>query len=103
MLKLFFQCTDGGIIVNKGTHPSVDSYSAFWDNNRQSQTDLVKILSKHKVTDVYVCGVAYDVCVGELLQALSAWAATFFEFYLKKKLNDDLLIVIFNIILYANF
>lgn len=58
------KCTDGGIIVNKGTHPSVDSYSAFWDNNRQSQTDLVKILSKHKVTDVYVCGVAYDVCVG---------------------------------------
>ncbi|CAC5389331.1 unnamed protein product [Mytilus coruscus] len=56
--------TDGGIIVNKGTHPNVDSYSAFWDNNRQSQTDLVKILSKHKVTDVYVCGVAYDVCVG---------------------------------------
>lgn len=51
--------------MNKGTHPSVDSYSAFWDNNRQSQTDLVKILSKHKVTDVYVCGVAYDVCVGE--------------------------------------
>lgn len=63
-LHLDLKQPDGGIIVNKGTHPNVDSYSAFWDNNRQSQTDLVKILSKHKVTDVYVCGVAYDVCVG---------------------------------------
>ena len=50
--------------MNKGCHSEVDSYSAFWDNNKLSQTDLVRILAKHKVTDVYVCGVAYDVCVG---------------------------------------
>lgn len=54
---------DGAAYVNKGCHPEVDSYSAFWDNNKLSQTDLVRILSKQKVTDVYVCGVAYDVCV----------------------------------------
>ncbi|XP_052278204.1 nicotinamidase-like isoform X2 [Dreissena polymorpha] len=50
--------------VNKGHHSEVDSYSAFWDNNKLSQTELVKILAKHKVTDVFVCGVAYDICVG---------------------------------------
>ncbi|XP_046374179.1 nicotinamidase-like [Haliotis rufescens] len=55
---------DKSYVVNKGTHPDVDSYSAFWDNNKLSQTKLVNILAKHKVTDVYVCGLAYDVCVG---------------------------------------
>ncbi|KAJ8298076.1 hypothetical protein KUTeg_024607 [Tegillarca granosa] len=56
---------DGGVVVDKGTHSDVDSYSAFWDNNKSSQTELVSILSKYKVTDVYLCGVAYDVCVGQ--------------------------------------
>ncbi|XP_069129306.1 nicotinamidase-like [Argopecten irradians] len=55
---------EGGVIVNKGMKSDVDSYSAFWDNNKLTETDLVRILSKHKVTDVYLCGVAYDVCVG---------------------------------------
>ncbi|XP_033742330.1 nicotinamidase-like [Pecten maximus] len=55
---------EGGVIVNKGMRSDVDSYSAFWDNNKLAETDLVRILSKHKVTDVYLCGVAYDVCVG---------------------------------------
>ncbi|XP_041359539.1 nicotinamidase-like [Gigantopelta aegis] len=55
---------EGSYVVNKGTNPEVDSYSAFWDNNKLSQTELVNLLSKHHVTDVYVCGLAYDVCVG---------------------------------------
>ncbi|XP_052794463.1 nicotinamidase-like [Mya arenaria] len=55
---------DNAEFVKKGCHSDVDSYSAFWDNNKLSQTDLVRILARHKVTDVYVCGVAYDVCVG---------------------------------------
>ena len=60
-----FQIVENSEVVNKGCHSEVDSYSAFWDNNKLSQTELVKILAKNKVTDVYVCGVAYDVCVGE--------------------------------------
>ncbi|XP_064608566.1 uncharacterized protein LOC135472813 [Liolophura sinensis] len=55
---------DNGYVVNKGTSPHVDSYSAFWDNNKLSQTELVQLLSKLRVTDVYVCGLAYDICVG---------------------------------------
>ena len=64
MFILYLQIVEGAAYVNKGCHSEVDSYSAFWDNNKLSQTDLVRILAKHKVTDVYVCGVAYDVCVG---------------------------------------
>lgn len=55
---------DNSVFVDKGKNPNVDSYSAFWDNNKHSQTELVQILSKHNITDVYLCGVAYDVCVG---------------------------------------
>ena len=52
------------IFVNKGTNPDIDSYSAFWDNNKMSQTCLVSELTKRRVTDVYVCGLASDICVG---------------------------------------
>ncbi|XP_029645956.1 nicotinamidase [Octopus sinensis] len=53
----------GSVQVFKGTDTDVDSYSAFFDNNRASQTQLFSILQSHNVTDVYVCGIAYDVCV----------------------------------------
>lgn len=50
--------------IRKGTNPNIDSYSVFWDNNKLSQTSLLKELQDHNVTDVYICGLAYDVCVG---------------------------------------
>ncbi|KAL3880544.1 hypothetical protein ACJMK2_032776 [Sinanodonta woodiana] len=53
-----------GHMVYKGTLPNIDSYSAFWDNKKMSRTDLIDILSEHRVTDVYLCGLAYDFCVG---------------------------------------
>ena len=52
--------------MHKGIHPDIDSYSAFWDNNKISQTDLASQMQKKKVTDLYVCGIAYDVCVGKV-------------------------------------
>ena len=62
---MHYQVADNHVIVHKGTNSDVDSYSAFWDNNKLSQTKLVSELTKRGVTDVYVCGLAYDVCVGE--------------------------------------
>ncbi|XP_071485854.1 nicotinamidase-like [Diadema antillarum] len=49
--------------IFKGTNPDIDSYSAFFDNNRVSQTSLTQELCSRRITDVYVCGLAYDVCV----------------------------------------
>ena len=46
-------------------NPEIDSYSAFWDNHKLSCTELHSKLQDAGVTDVYVCGLAYDVCVGE--------------------------------------
>ena len=56
---------DKAVYVNKGTNSHIDSYSAFWDNKKLSQTELLQKLTKHGITDVYVCGLAYDICVGK--------------------------------------
>lgn len=51
------------IIIKKGTNPDVDSYSLFFDNQRLSETTLNAQLKAKGISDVYVCGLAYDVCV----------------------------------------
>ncbi|XP_067626174.1 nicotinamidase [Eurosta solidaginis] len=55
---------DNGIKIYKGTNPEVDSYSVFWDNKKLSDTTLNAQLKMKGTTDIYVCGLAYDVCVG---------------------------------------
>ncbi|CAF0835469.1 unnamed protein product [Adineta ricciae] len=54
---------DNAIHVYKGTNPEIDSYSAFWDNMKLSKTSLDDQLRERSVTDVYVVGLATDVCV----------------------------------------
>ncbi|CAF0730956.1 unnamed protein product [Adineta steineri] len=54
---------DNAIHVYKGTNPEIDSYSAFWDNMKLSKTSLDAELRERFVTDVYVVGLATDVCV----------------------------------------
>lgn len=55
------------VIVRKGTHRDVDSYSAFrnnWDEaGRRLPTGLAGLLREKGVSDVYVAGLARDVCV----------------------------------------
>ena len=50
-------------VFRKGTDPSVDSYSGFFDNGRRASTGLGEYLKDQGVTDVYVCGLATDYCV----------------------------------------
>ncbi len=50
-------------IIFKGDDPMVDSYSAFFDNGHRRDTGLHQFLQKRGVTDVYVTGLAADVCV----------------------------------------
>ena len=59
--------TDNAIHVYKGTNPEIDSYSAFWDNMKLSKTSLDDQLRERSVTDVYVVGLATDVCVCRFL------------------------------------
>lgn len=51
------------IVIKKGSNSDVDSYSLFFDNQRLSETSLNDQLKSKGISDVYVCGIAYDVCV----------------------------------------
>ena len=51
-------------IIKKGTKSGIDSYSAFSDPNKLIHTELEGILRSKGVTDVYLCGLATDYCVG---------------------------------------
>jgi nicotinamidase/pyrazinamidase len=50
-------------IVQKGTDPSIDSYSGFFDNGHQKATGLHAWLSERWIRQVYVMGLATDFCV----------------------------------------
>jgi len=50
-------------IVHKGTQKTIDSYSAFFDNEHLRSTELANYLQKHNVSDVYIMGLATDYCV----------------------------------------
>lgn len=51
------------ISVKKGSHPDYDAYSAFRDDSGAS-SGLAEALRERDVDTVYVCGLAYDYCVG---------------------------------------
>jgi nicotinamidase/pyrazinamidase len=50
-------------VFPKGTDPSVDSYSGFFDNGHRRSTGLGEYLKGRGVREVYVCGLATDYCV----------------------------------------
>jgi nicotinamidase/pyrazinamidase len=51
-------------IFRKGTDPSIDSYSGFFDNGKQKDTGLAAYLKGRGVTQVFLAGLAGDFCVG---------------------------------------
>lgn len=59
--------------VYKGTNSDVDSYSVFWDNKKMSDTTLNAQLMMKGTSDIYVCGLAYDVCVGATAIDAISW------------------------------
>lgn len=51
------------LIIRKGFHPGVDSYSAFQEADRITSTGLAAYLKARGLTQVHVCGLATDFCV----------------------------------------
>lgn len=51
------------LIVRKGYHPLIDSYSAFFENDRRTSTGLGGWLRELDVRRVFLCGLATDFCV----------------------------------------
>ena len=50
-------------VIHKGTHPEVDSYSVFFDNNHLRDTGLAAYLERHAVDELVILGLATDYCV----------------------------------------
>ena len=55
--------TRAGLIVRKGCRPDIDSYSAFYENDRVTATGLSGYLRARGFKRVFLCGLATDFCV----------------------------------------
>jgi nicotinamidase/pyrazinamidase len=52
------------LILRKGFRKEIDSYSAFFENDRTTATGLAGYLRERGLTRVFLAGLAYDYCVG---------------------------------------
>jgi nicotinamidase/pyrazinamidase len=51
------------LVLRKGYHRDIDSYSAFFENDRKTPTGLSAYLRERGFTRVFVAGLAFDFCV----------------------------------------
>ncbi len=51
------------LIIRKGRDRNMDSYSAFYENDRITPTGLAGYLENHEIKNVFLCGLAFDWCV----------------------------------------
>lgn len=51
------------LVIRKGWHEGVDSYSAFVEADGRTTTGLAAYLQAHGVRELHVCGLATDFCV----------------------------------------
>jgi nicotinamidase/pyrazinamidase len=59
--------THAQLVVRKGYHPEIDSYSAFLEADRATHTGLAGYLKERGLRRAFLCGLATDFCV--------AWSA----------------------------
>lgn len=77
-------------IFRKGTDSEIDSYSGFYDNGHRKSTGLAGYLSDKQAKEVYIAGLAGDICV--YLTALDSIAEKFTTFIVEdatKPLSAD--------------
>ena len=58
------QLTRAELILRKGFRREIDSYSAFFENDRTTATGLAGYLRERGLKRVFLAGLAYDFCVG---------------------------------------
>lgn len=51
------------LVLRKGYHRAIDSYSAFFENDRRTPTGLSAYLRERGLTRVFLAGLALDFCV----------------------------------------
>ncbi len=55
--------TPASLVIRKGYRSKIDSYSAFYENDRKTQTGLIGALKELRITTLYITGLATDFCV----------------------------------------
>jgi nicotinamidase/pyrazinamidase len=51
------------LVLRKGYRPTIDSYSAFYENDHVTPTGLAGYLRERNLTRVFLAGLAFDFCV----------------------------------------
>ena len=51
------------LVIRKGFRPQIDSYSAFFENDKKTPTGLTGYLRERGFARVLTCGLAFDFCV----------------------------------------
>jgi nicotinamidase/pyrazinamidase len=51
------------LVLRKGYHREIDSYSAFYENDRETPTGLSGYLGERGFKRVFLAGLAFDFCV----------------------------------------
>ena len=69
------------LILRKGMHPGVDSYSAFVEADGKTTTGLAALLKARGIERIFACGLATDYCVA--FSALDARVAGFDTFVIE--------------------
>ena len=54
---------NSNLILRKGCNPKIDSYSAFFENDKNTTTGLEGYLVTKEIKKLYLCGLAFDYCV----------------------------------------
>ena len=57
------QITHAELVLRKGYHREIDSYSAFYENDRKTHTGLAGYLRERGFDRVFLAGLAFDFCV----------------------------------------
>ncbi|MFC3724820.1 bifunctional nicotinamidase/pyrazinamidase [Neoaquamicrobium sediminum] len=55
--------TKAELVIRKGFRPAIDSYSAFFENDRRTPTGLAGYLRERGISDLTLVGLATDFCV----------------------------------------
>lgn len=57
------RATKAELVLRKGYNREIDSYSAFFENDRSTTTGLAGYLRERGLERVFLCGLAFDFCV----------------------------------------
>ena len=55
--------THAGLVIRKGIHREIDSYSALYENDRVTPTGLLGYLRERGLQRIFLAGLAFDFCV----------------------------------------